>query len=342
MTGGYHKTRIVTRLHVVRKRRGGLDRYYVYAWRGGPCIHRQDGERPIIGPELLDKAAAARMKGAAGGERTMDKILDAYRASPEFEKLRDATKRDYRLWLNRISERFGSAPIGAFTDTRMREQIILWRDTWVNTPRAADKAAVMMATVLGWAVQRGIIGVNVATGIKSLHRVNKSKEIWERRHMRAMTKAPLHLRHALMLGGLTGLRLGDLVRVSWDQVGQNAIIIENTRKRGGRAVIPLLPETRRLLAKIGKGEGPILRNSRGQPWTESGLGSVFQKAKPAGFDRRIHDLRGTFATRLILSGATDEQAALVLGWTAREIAAIRARYVDEERVIIDLAARLSA
>lgn len=42
--------------------------------------------------------------------------------------------------------------------------------------------------------------------------------------------------------------------------------------------------------------GTILRNSRGEPRTESGLGSVFQKTKPEGFDRTIHDPRWSFAT----------------------------------------------
>ena len=107
-------------------------------------------------------------------------------------------------------------------------------------------------------------------------------------------------------------------------------------------MVPLLPETRALLKRIGPATGPILRNSRGQPWTDNGLGTVFQKAKPAGFDRTIHDLRGTFATRLIIAGLTDDQTAMVIGWTSRRVAQIRARYVNEARVIIELAARLSA
>ncbi|MEO6041508.1 MAG: tyrosine-type recombinase/integrase [Croceibacterium sp.] len=125
-------------------------------------------------------------------------------------------------------------------------------------------------------------------------------------------------------------------------VGKTAIIIEHTRKRDTRAVIPILPEAHKLLDRIGrKDNGPVLLNSRGSAWTESGLGSVFQKSKPKGFDRRIHDLRGTFATRLILAGATDQQAADVLGWGAKEIATIRRRYVDSERVVIELAEMMS-
>lgn len=303
----------------------------------------QDGERPVIGPELLDKASAERMRRASGGERTLEKVIGAYRQSPEFERLADTTKRDYRRWLDRISARFGSAPVGAFTDPRMREQIVLWRDKWANQPRTADKASVMMATLLGWAVDRGIIAVNVAAGIKLLHSVNKADQIWERRHMRAMAKAPAHLRRALMLAGMTGLRLGDLVKLDWSHVGDRAIILV-THKRKGRAVIPIVPELRRVLDKLmpEKREGPVLRNSRGKGWTESGLGSVFQKAKPTGFERTIHDLRGTYVTWLAMKGLTDDEIARIVGWTAKRIAEIRARYVDEARVIVSLVERLSA
>ncbi|WPZ05530.1 tyrosine-type recombinase/integrase [Pelagerythrobacter marinus] len=330
------------KLHIVRKRRKAGFRYYVYAWRGGPRIHTQDIDEPVIDTALLDKAAKARAQAANGWERTFDAIIDDYRHSPAFERLADSTKRDYRRWLDRISERFGACRIGAFEDRRMRKDIINWRNTWAHQPRSADKAAVTMATLLGWAVDQSDLSINVAARIPTLHRVNKADQIWERRHMRAMTRAPAHLRNALKMAGLTGLRLGDLVRLDWSQVGPTAIIVEQTRKRKSRAVIPILPETRKLLDKLEGREGPILRNSRGEPWTDSGLGSVFQKSKPAWFDRTIHDLRGTFATRLIMAGLTDDQAAYIMGWTAKRVGAIRARYVDEERVIISLAERLSA
>lgn len=341
MTAGKRRARVNTKLHIVEGKLASGPMFYVYAWRGGPCIHKS-ATYPTITLDLLERQRVARLEAGNQGGNTLDRWIDAYRASPQFTTKAESTQRDYRLWLDRISARFGPAPLVVFADVRVRGDILDWRDQWAQQPRTADKATVMMATLLGWIVDRGQLAVNVAAGIGHLHSVNKSKEIWERRHMRAMTKAPTHLRRALMLAGLTGLRLGDLVNLDWGQVGKTAIIVPHTRKRDTRAVIPILPETRKLLGKIGRKDGPVLLNSRGTKWTESGLGSVFQKSKPRDFDRTIHDLRGTFATRLILAGLTDAEAALILGWGAKEIAAIRARYVDEERVIISLAERLSA
>jgi integrase len=351
----------VTGLHVVRKGKPGrLDRWYVYAWRGGPCIHMAEGARPVIGPDLLAKAAAARSdRGTARHADTLDAQIDAYRASPQFDQLHAdgttlpgilaaGTQQGYRLWLDRISQRFGRAPLAAFTDPRMRGQIIAWRDTWSHQPRTADMASGMMSTLLAWVVDHGRLPVNVAAGISHLHRADKSDEIWEARHARAFVTAPRALREALKVKSLTGLRLAGLVSLQWHHVGTSAVIIEG-QKRGGRAVIPITPALRHLLARMAarfpkdeQPHGAILRNTRGDAWTYEGLKTAFQRARPAKFDRTMHDLRGTFATRLIVAGFTDAQAAMVLGWTATRIAQIRARYVNEERVIIELAAMMNA
>lgn len=160
--------------------------------------------------------------------------------------------------------------------------------------------------------------------------------------MAAEKDFPAHLMRALRMASLTGLRLGDLVRLEWSQVGKQTIIVEKTRKRGGRAIIPIVPELRALLDDIGGESGPVLLNSRGKRWTESGLETVWQRRKPAGFDRRIHDLRGTYATLLASKGLTDDEIARVIGWTAKEVSAIRARYVDEARVVVSMMERMSA
>lgn len=340
MTSGRRKAKVVTGLHIVPKQLASGPAWYVYAWRGGPCVHKATGNYPVITREILDKALSAKWERTPAKDN-FNSIIDAYRASPEFESREPSTQRDYRLWLDRASARFGTAPIAAFRDFRMRGDIIAWRDEWAKQPRTADKASVTMSMLLEWARERGLIDVNVAAGIKHLHSVDKSDQIWERRHMRAFVNVPRHLKNALILAGLTGLRLGDLVRVKWENVGPHSIIVM-TRKRKVRAIIPMIPALRQFLDKLDGDKGEILRNSRGQPWTESGLGSVFQKAKPTGFDRTIHDLRGTYATWLAAKGLTDQEIARALAWSAQRVAEIRARYVDEARVVISLVERLSA
>lgn len=346
MTSGRRKTKIVAGLHIVRKTlKLGGNRYYVYAWRGGPCIHSQDDTYPVITPDILAKQSTAKRERYGESPDGFEQIITAYRNSPEFNKLAPSTQVEYSRWLNRISKQFGNVPIAVFEDRRMRGEIIEWRNLWASQPRTADSGAVMMSTLLGWGVEYGYLRVNVAAKIKQLHSVDRSDLIWEDAHWKAWDKpdTPAHLLQALKVASWTGLRLGDLVKLQWDHIGPSAIIM-TTSKRKGRAVIPILAPMREFIDQtpMEHRTGMVLKNSRGLPWTASGLSSVFQKNKPKGFERHIHDLRGTFCTMLILRGLTDDQVAMVMGWIAKRVAAVRARYVNEERVIISLAERLSA
>jgi len=97
-------------LHVVRKTLKSGSRFYVYAWRGGPQIHVQDGARPIVTNDILDKAREARMQGNGDYAGSFEVVIDEYLESPEFARLAEVTKDDYRRWLTRISVRFGRAP----------------------------------------------------------------------------------------------------------------------------------------------------------------------------------------------------------------------------------------
>lgn len=353
MTHGRRRTKVVTELHIVSKKRPGkLVRHYVYAWRGGPQILTVDGPKPTVTRELLDAQYKARETSYGRDPDTIDALIRAYEADPKYANLRKSTKKDYRLWLTRISQRFGETPTEAFADWRMRGDVTTWRNEWADKPRTADKATVMMVTLLNWGVENGKLERHFCHGIGLLHSVDKSEEIWEDRHweaVKALKDFPPHVMRALRLARFTGLRLGDLVRLDWRQVFDKQITVEKTRKRGGRAVIPIVPELRELLNEIGRPTiptddtpCPVLLNSRCAGWTESGLETVWQRRKPEGFDRTIHDLRGTYVTFLATKGLTDEQIARIIGWTAAKIAEIRARYVDEARVVVSLVDRLSA
>ena len=326
-------TRISTGLHIVRRKRAEGDRWYCYAWRGGPLVHQQDGARPEITPELV-----ARAKGAQKpvSQDTLRAIISAYRGSPQFESKAPATKADYRQRLDQIDARFGRVPIRLIP--KLRGEVIQWRDEMSDTPRAADRCVGMMATVLAWAEDRELIERNPLARIAKLHKANRADMIWEPHHWEAVAEIPGYILRTLTLGSLTGLRIGDLLRLAWEDM-QPGYIALSTRKTGGEAIIPLHPELARFFT--GPGRGLVLRNSRGEPWTPEGWKSAWGRAQPEGFDRHVHDLRGTFATRLMAAGFSDTEIALVMGWRAERIAAIRMRYVDRGRVARALAERFA-
>ena len=84
-----------------------------------------------------------------------------------------------------------------------------------------------------------------------------------------------------------------------------------------------------------------VRSSRGgtQPRNQK---SQKAKAKAPGFNiaLRIHDMRGTYATWLARKGLTDQKIGRIIGWSEKQVAEIRRRYVDEEHVAASLVERL--
>lgn len=326
-------------LPIVRKvLADGRVRFYVYATRGGPLIHTQDRVKPRITPELLAKAQRATGRIA---KDNLDRVIDLYRDSPEFADKAPKTREDYAHRLNQCSEQFGRVPLRLVPE--LGPAIIQWRDSMAGTPRAADRCVGMLHTVIRWGKQRGHIrGDNPAADIGKLHRANRADLIWEARHWEAVADAPAYVRRVLTLASLTGLRIGDLLSLRWEhlQTGYLALTTGKSRHRT-EAIIPLHPDLERFFTGP-PGTGEVLRNSDGNPWTLEAWKSAWGRAKPAGFDRRGHDLRGTFATRLMIAGFTDMEIALILGWGADRIAGLRARYVDRGRVVRAMAARLSA
>ncbi len=82
--------------------------------------------------------------------------------SHEFGKLAEKTRKDYRRYLDALRDEFGSLPIDALSDRRIRQDFFDWRDQFASTPRTADYAWSILRKVLSWAYDRGKIDVNHA------------------------------------------------------------------------------------------------------------------------------------------------------------------------------------
>jgi len=134
---------------------------------------------------------------------------------------------------------------------------------------------------------------------------------------------------AVDLAAHTGLRQGDLLKLSWSHIGEHEIIIATGKSRGRReAIIPLYPDLRNVLARIPKRSTTILTNRRGRPWGK-GFASSFSRAKKlAGLDElHFHDLRRTAATRFYTAGLSERVIAEIMGWEEEHVGKIIRRYV---------------
>jgi integrase len=197
----------------------------------------------------------------------------------------------------------------------------------------------VLSRVLAYAVDTlGRIAGNPCQGIKRLYTGDRSEIIWtdaDIAHLKAggsrksggkivELPCPTEMVHAVDLAWYTGLREGDLARLSWPHVREGAIILASGKSGGRReAIIPLYDELRDVLVRIPKRSTTILTNHRGRPWKPNSLAGAFIRAKAsAGMNDRdlhFHDLRGTAATRFYVAGLSIRVTAEILAWSEDQV-----------------------
>ena len=318
---------------------------YFYAWRGPPLGPRLVGEPGS--PEFMRAYVEAHENLRAPDNDRFRSLVVAYRASADFTKLAPSTKKTWARWLDRIAEHFGDLRIAQFErKAKIKPIIISWRNQLADQPRTADLAIEVLSRVLSYATDTlGKLSANPCEGIKRLYKVDRSEIIWTQTDIQKLkdTCAP-EIAHATDLAAHAGLRLGDLVLLSWSHIGDDEIVIPTGKSRGKRSArVPLYDDLRAVLAQIPRRATTVLTHSGGRPWRSAeSLGNAFTKAKnKAGFAMHFHDLRGSAATKFFLAGLSENLIADIMGWEPEHVAKIIRRYVDRSAVIKAAIAQLN-
>ena len=249
----------------------------------------------------------------------------------------------------------------------MASKVIDWRDSRSETPRTADFGVVVLRALLKFGRLRGKVSINAAEGIPNLyHGGNRAEIIWTESDMaafaRASTKLELtHVNDGLRLAALTGLRRDDLVTLNWDEITSSAIIKKAGKISRGKRRTVVIPRFDALDILLGElrtrkrkgGVNTVLVNSFGQTWSGDGFGGSFLRVRDEANivhidpetnkarSKHLHDVRGTFCTKLItLAKLTNQEAAEIMGWAPEQVAGIRRTYVDQGAVNMAIAQRL--
>ena len=306
---------------VTKRLADGTRRTYWYAWKGGPPLHGQPGAPEFIAS--YNEAVARKVVPARG---KLLCVLQDYQASEGFLGLAGSTRRGYVALITRIEKEFGDFPLAALTDRRTRGIFMAWRDRLAANSgrRQADYAWSVLARVLSWALDRGLVAANPCTHGGRLYRGDRRENIWTTADEAALLeRAPAHLHLPLLLALWTGQRQGDLLRLPWSAYDDTHIRLRQG-KTGARVVIPVGAPLKAALDAASKRSPIILTNSEGKPWTSDGFRASWGKAcKAAGVvGVTFHDLRGTAVTRLAVAGCTEAEVATITGHTLRSVRAI--------------------
>jgi integrase len=314
-------------INKVKKRLAdGSVRFYYY--------HRMTG-RPLSGEpgsvSFLSDYVAAEKILTSRHAGTFNNLVRDFTLSPEFEKLAASTRVEYRRMLTKAETKFGTLPIAALDDPRVRQDFMTWRATVARSSgdREADNRLSVISSMLSWAKENGQVAHNHVAGFRRLHRVDRSELIWLPSHIGAfMAVAPIELQRALILALHTGQRQGDLLCLSWNNYNGSTISLRQGKTKR-RVDIPCTAALRRMLDGLDRDTNLILTTKTKLPWKARYFKDQWETAsKSAGItELHFHDLRGTAITMLAEAGCSTPQIAAITGHSLKTVTTILDKYL---------------
>ncbi len=305
----------------------GLKRYrhpktglwYTYHRATGMRIKAEPGTPAFLAEVAALNAGLAPKQPAPG---TVGMVVKAYRRSPAWTDLRDATRLSYDRAFAAI-EGLADMPLIEISRPFMvglQERVFEKRGRWM-----ANYVVTVVSILCEYAVDRGWLKANPADGVKRLKRSQdapRANRPWTRAESRVVLEhVPDHLRVPIALAMFTGLRKSDVLTVKKDAVSDHGVIRVKTSKRGVYVSVPMHPDLLSVLARAPVHEAAtIAATMAGQAWTVSGFNSTFAKAIGRLEERGLiepgltmHGLRHALGTRLREAGAEMDDIRRILG-----------------------------
>jgi len=203
-----------------------------------------------------------------------------------------------------------------FKDTELRKitplMILKFRASRLkaeNTKSTCNRYLALLKKMFNFAIEEGYLEENLVKKIKLYSEKDNQKEriLTEEEEGRLMKRSSEHLKPILAVALNTGMRLGEILGLKWNQIdfSTKKIRVEKT-KSGKVRFIPindvLFEELVKLRSKDNQSTYLFINPETGKPLTT--VKTAFKAAcKRAGIkDLRFHDLRHTFGSRLVERG----------------------------------------
>lgn len=289
---------------------------------GKPILTRLPDKRDLAFGGSYARALAARTNRSNQSEKgflDLDGLIRKYERSPEFKARAENTRRSYSRYLataNRlIRTAQGGSPAAAAIQPR---HVLELRDELADTPGAANQAVRAVGALYAWACrpENGYVPANPAAKI-GLYPQGEHQPWPEDLLEAALADDAVKLPVALLY--FTGQRIGDVVRMQWNDV-ENGEIRVWAQKTRTRLWIALSKELASLLAQEPKRSTAILTNANGQPWTQSGLRQHLQAwALKRGHKVVPHGLRKNAVNGLVEAHCTTNEVQAITGHSLQMI-----------------------
>ena len=259
-------------------------------------------------------------------------MVVSYYRSPEFLGLAPSTQTLRR----NILENFRKCTASSRSSYCRREHISRSSARRRTRQEGANHLLKALRVILAFAVDMNMIESNPAAGVKKYRSQGDGHHSWTDAEVEQFeAKHPIgsRARLALALGLYTAQRKGDVLRMGWQHMNGDSIVVRQA-KTGVTLLIPMHPNLIEVLSSVPKSNLTFLVTEFGAPFSAAGFGNWFRReCDAAGLKHcSFHGLRKAAATRLANAGCTVDQVKAITGHRSLAEVARYTKAADQVRL----------
>lgn len=277
---------------------------------------------------LKDQPAPTEPDRLTGLAVTVSDLCERFLAWVKLHRS-EATHADYSYWLGRWEAAHGPESAAAVQALDLKS----WKGQLAQTGVSAwtvNHAIVTVKVCWSWAVKYDFLAANPLAKVQKLDAEGRSRVFTPEEFRSLLRHTDPVFRRILLFLRLTGLRPGELCRLSWPDVDlANSVVVlrkhktyRKTRRPGVVYLPPPAAGLLRFLARSGS-EGLVFRGLAGRPFTVNGLRCRMRRLRDRagiGPDQNgenvvLYTTRHTFGSRAAAAGVTDKRLADLMGHT---------------------------
>jgi integrase len=295
-------------------------------WRTRRLVTQFPEGAPI--PEALyaERLAILNTKEALPVGTGWPALVDSYKRSSRYTKLKPRTRADYDKVLAFLADRLGPLDPALM----QRKDVHRLHEANRDTMRFANYCVQVLRVLFDHAMNIGLRADNPAKGLALFKSERPARRPWPPALVAAFREAAdprARLIFELCLG--TGQRIGDVLKMRWNLIHDGGIDIVQG-KTDTQLWVPFTRSLAAVLADMPRRGLTIIADDDGRPLTYfQAAWAVLQVRKRIGAEAYdIHSLRYTAAAELVEVGCSDELVAAVTG---HKTASMVAKYAGPAR-----------
>jgi len=325
------------------RKNGGHSWYVRYKDPYGRDIKEKVPARTKREAELFLAKIIQELESGELEKRIRQQDVSLFQILDDFVAYGKAHKRSWARDVNsiyHIKRFFGDNPLNMITPARL-EQYISWRKSSIGlkgkpaAPATINRELSCLKTAFNRAIRDEKASTNPVQRIKFLEEDNiRNRVLGQEEYEKLLELSPAHLKPVLVCAYETGMRLGEILGLSWNQVDlkKRVIILEGSQTKTGKGrIVPISPELHKVLSPLPRINESVFtyRGNRIQ-WIKRSFTTACESAGIRNF--RFHDFRHTFVTRMRRKGVPDR---VIMAITGHKTLAMLHRYdrIDEEDLL---------